>query len=39
MTTKEKNEQTRFVVLCILGIIGAIIFVLRFVGVIPQIRL
>lgn len=39
MTTKEKKERTRFVVLCILGIIGAILFVLRAVGVIPQIRL
>lgn len=39
MTTKEKNEHTRFVVICIIGIIGAILFVLRCVGIIPQIKL
>lgn len=36
---KKNDIQTKDIVVFVLGIIGAIIFVLRFVGVIPQIRL
>ena len=36
---KKNDIQTKDIVVFVLGIIGAIIFVLRCVGVIPQIRL
>lgn len=39
MTDKEKKEQRKFIFLMIVGILGAITFVLRFIGVIPQIKI
>ena len=39
MTDKEKREKIKFIILIIVGILGAITFVLRFTGVIPQIKI